>query len=339
MMFKAKRIRLGLCCKFNGVDIRFTSRKAGALMKLSRNEQLDRLSTTIVHNARSLLMALEYCAENGIGSFRVGSDFLPLKSHPQLQYQLGELPEWSLIDDLLAACRSFAASRNLRLTFHPDQFTLLSSPRERVIRQSVAELDYHAELAERIGADVITLHGGGGYGDKASALARLEANIEKLPATIRSRLALENDDRIYCPRDLLPVCRRTGVPLVYDVHHHRCLPDEFSEQETTRLALATWNREPLFHLSSPRDGWQARDIRPHHDFIDPADLPSCWRDLEVTIEVEAKAKELAVDRLRRQLMHAQGTGAGSKKNAGGSAETRSYGRRPEPSGRRSRGRR
>jgi len=269
----------------------------------------------------------------------VGSDFLPLKSHPQLQYRLGDLPEWTLIGDLLAACRSFAASRNLRLTFHPDQFTLLSSPHERVTGQSVAELDYHAELASRIGADVITLHGGGGYGDKASALARLEANIDKLPAAIRNRLALENDDRIYSPRDLLPVCRRTGVPLVYDVHHHRCLPDELLEEETTRLALATWNREPLFHLSSPRDGWQARDLRPHHEYIDPADLPSCWRDLEITIEVEAKAKELAVDRLRRQLVQTQGAGAGSKKHAGGSTETRSSGRSSGPSSRMCRGRR
>jgi UV DNA damage endonuclease len=32
----------------------------------------------------------------------------------------------------------------------------------------------------------------------------------------------------------------------------------------------------------------------HHDFIDVKDFPKCWRDLEITVEVEAKAKEVAV---------------------------------------------
>ncbi len=51
------------------------------------------------------------------------------------------------------------------------------------------------------------------------------------------------------------VCAATGVPLVYDVHHHRCLPDGASVAETTRLARATWRTEPLFHISSPLEGW------------------------------------------------------------------------------------
>lgn len=301
-MFNGKRIRLGLCCIFQNADIRFRSRQAGHMLKLSRDEQLERLSITILHNASSLVQALSYCAEHGIGSFRVNSGFLPLKSHPQLTYRLDELPDAPLIGELLDLARSFSEKHNIRRTFHPDQFTLLSSPFDHVIRQSLAELDYHAELSERIGADVITLHGGGAYGDKVSALARLADNIEQLPVQIRSRIALENDDRTYTPQDLLPVCERTRVPLIYDVHHHRCLADELPIEEATRRALATWNREPLFHLSSPRDGWQARDCRPHHDYIDPDDFPDCWKDLTVTVEVEAKAKECAVERLLQHLV-------------------------------------
>lgn len=301
-MYNGKRIRLGLCCIFHSADIRFRSRQAGHMLKLSRDEQLDRLSTTILHNASSLVRALSYCSEHGIGSFRVNSGFLPLKSHPRLTYRLDELPDALLIGELLAVSRSHADNHNIRRTFHPDQFTLLSSPHDHVIRQSLAELDYHAELAELIGADVITLHGGGAYGDKESALARLVENIDRLPAQVRSRLALENDDRTYTPQDLLPVCEQTGVPLVYDVHHHRCLPDELTVEEATQKALATWNREPLFHLSSPRDGWQGKDSRPHHDYIDPSDFPSCWFDRNLTVEVEAKAKELAVERLSGDLV-------------------------------------
>jgi UV DNA damage endonuclease len=169
--------------------------------------------------------------------------------------------------------------------------------------RSIAELDYQSEVAELVGADVINVHAGGAYGDKGQALARLARRLRRLRPQVLERLSLENDDRIYTPRDLLPVCRENGIPFVYDVHHHRCFPDALEEAEVTEAALRTWNREPLFHLSSPRDGWEADNPCLHHDFIDPADVPALWLSLgqDCTVEVEAKAKELAVNRLRRDL--------------------------------------
>ena len=53
---------------------------------------------------------------------------------------------------------------------------------------------------------------------------------------MRSRLTLENDDKVYTPADLLPVCTEMKVPLVYDVHHHRCLPDGLSVEAATEKA-------------------------------------------------------------------------------------------------------
>ena len=115
-------------------------------------------------------------------------------------------------------------------------------------------------------------------------------------------MTLENDDRVYTPEDLLPVCRDMGIPLVYDVHHHRCLPDGSSVEATTELAISTWNREPLFHLSSPKYGWDSGKPGNHHDYIDADDFPSCWTNLDITVEVEAKAKELAVLKLMQDLI-------------------------------------
>ena len=103
------------------------------------------------------------------------------------------------------------------------------------------------------------------------------------------------------PADLLPVCLAEGLPMVYDVHHHRCLTDGLSIEEATALAIATWNREPLFHLSSPIEGWQGPKPERHHDFIDHIDFPKCWKNLDITVEVEAKAKEVAVLELKRYL--------------------------------------
>jgi UV DNA damage endonuclease len=114
-------------------------------------------------------------------------------------------------------------------------------------------------------------------------------------------LTVENDDVTYTPSDLLPTCRAEGIPLVYDVHHHRCNPDDLSVEEATTEALATWHREPLFHISSPLEGWKGPKPRRHHDFISMRDFPQCWNGLTITVEVEAKAKEVAVLKLMKQL--------------------------------------
>ncbi len=287
-------IRWGLCCLFQEEPIRFAVRQATHLARFDRHRQLALLSATILANGQALSAAIAYCAGNGIGAFRVNSRIFPLKTHPAIGYRLVDLPDHAAIDTLYRQAGRAAAEQDIRLTFHPDQFTLLSSPDAGVTARSLAELAYHAEVAELIGADVITVHGGGAYGDKPAALDRLARELARLPDPLRDRLALENDDRIYAPADLLPVCSSSGIPFVYDVHHHRCHPDGLSVEEATKRAVATWRREPLLHISSPKDGWNSPNPRPHHDFVDLADLPDCWRGLPITVEVEAKAKEIAL---------------------------------------------
>lgn len=169
------------------------------------------------------------------------------------------------------------------------------------MESSLRELEYQAEVAEWIGADVVNIHGGGAYGDKQKALADFARNLDRLSSRARRPLTVENDDKIFTPADLLPICKETGIPLVYDVHHHRCNPDDLSVEQATKKALATWDREPMFHLSSPLEGWDGPKPERHHDFIDVKDFPDCWRRKKITVEVEAKAKELAIEKLKEQL--------------------------------------
>jgi UV DNA damage endonuclease len=292
-------MRFGLCCIFLNEPIRFRRTSARYLSRMPRPRQLEHLATLCRHNAQSLLQALEYCSRTGIGAFRVNSQILPLKTHPQAGYRVEDLPGHRDIVAAFRACGRFARAHALRTSLHPDQFILLSSADAGVVERSAADLDYQAEVAEWIGADVINIHGGGAYGDKPLALRRLAANVRRLPARVRRRLSLENDDRVYTPADLLPVCRDLRLPLVYDIHHHRCLPDGVGIDETTAAVLTTWDREPLFHVSSPRD--DGRSLREHHDYIRPSDVPPSWLELDITMDVEAKAKELAVVRLMREL--------------------------------------
>ncbi len=296
-------IRLGLCCLFAEEPIRFRVTTVKALSRLSKTEQGEKLSGLCRHNAEALQQALQYCVGHQIGAFRVNSRILPCCTHPEVGYRLTDLPEGRAIKDIFLKCGEYAKKHNLRTSFHPDQFVVLNSPRPEVVESSLSELNYQAEVAEWIGAEVINLHGGGVYGDKATALQSLRRTIDRLPPAIRSRLTLENDDRSYTPTDLFPVCRDMGLPLVYDVHHHRCLPDGCTIGEATQMALSCWGkREPHFHISSPLIAWTKNgNHRPHHDYIDATDFPKEWRDLALTVDIEAKAKELAIARLRKDL--------------------------------------
>lgn len=297
-------IRLGLCCLFVDQPIRFRTITAKRLEGLPRVEQLARINAICHENAETLVEAVHTVRRLRIGAYRIPSPLLARYTHPEVGYTLDDLPEGGMIRQHLAAVRLQSRAHGIRLSLHPDQFVVLSSPRRQVVESSLLELEYHGLLAELVGADVINLHGGGAYGDKPAALARLRKNFARLSERVRQRLTLENDDRTYTVADLQPVCRELGIPLVYDVHHHRCNPDGLSEAAATEAALATWQavgREPHFHLSSPRAGWRREDLRPHADYIEPDDFPDCWRALDCTIDVEAKAKEKAVLQLQADL--------------------------------------
>ena len=294
-------IRLGLCCIFRDEPIKFANTTATAIGRMDRQEALAKLARLCAANAEALLASLRFCADHGIGCFRINSQILPLKTHPQHGYDLADLPGADDIIHRFKQSGRFAKEHNLRTCFHPDQFVVLNSTRPEVVQASVRELEYQAEVAEWVGADVINIHGGGAFGDKQKALTDFARCLERLSPRARRRLTVENDDRIYTPADLLPLCRAEGVPLVYDVHHHRCNPDDMSEEEATRQALATWDREPLFHISSPIEGWKRPKPERHHDFIDVKDFPKCWHGLDLTVEVEAKAKEVAVLKLKKHL--------------------------------------
>jgi len=299
-------LRFGLCCIFREEPIRFRQTTAKALMALPEQERLQKLSTICLENARSLVTALETVRGFDIGAFRVSSQFLPRYTHPVVGYTLEALPDFVSIVANLEKVSQLREEWDIRLSFHPDQFVLLSSPSAEVTGKSIAELDYQAMLAEMIGADVVNIHAGGVYGDKQSALKRLRENFQHLPERVQSRLTLENDDVSYTVSDLLPVCQELDLPLVYDVHHHRCNRDGLTVQEATNASIQSWKAarrgEAYFHLSSPKNGWQGSDPKPHAEMIDMKDFPVEWIGLDATIDIEAKAKELAVKEVMNHLI-------------------------------------
>ncbi|MDW7771674.1 MAG: UV DNA damage repair endonuclease UvsE [Desulfobulbaceae bacterium] len=297
-------LRFGLCCLFSRQPIKFRQTTAKYLSQFSRREQLSMLSAICLANVGTVKKALDFLADNGIGAFRIPTPLFPRYTHPQVGYRLEDLPDAGRIKAVLATIREVRAEKDIRLSFHPDQFNVLSSPHPNVVENTLLELEYQGMLAELIGAEVINIHAGGSYGNKREALMRLKKNFQFLSKAVRSRLTLENDDVSFFPADLLPVCEELGIPFVYDVHHHRCLPDALSEEEATDQCVSLWRkmgREPYFHISSPKNGWQVGSPGPHADYIDPVDFPPFWLRMHATIDIEAKAKELAVLKLMKDL--------------------------------------
>lgn len=296
--------RFGLCCIFVEKPIRFRTTTAKALLALSPRKRLEKTGDLCLFNLQSLLQALHCVHELGIGAFRILSPLFPRYTHPEAGYTLEVLPNRDEILPVMKEVRTVARQHDLRLSFHPDQFVVLNSPREEVVLKSIAELEYQAWLAEALGAEVINIHVGGVYGDIKESMERFKEGFSKLSVRCRQRLTLENDDVSYAPADVAWLCEQLHIPFIYDVHHHRCLSDGLSVEEATARCAATWarsNREPWFHISSPRNGWQGGDPKPHADFIDVVDVPDAWRQVErATVDVEAKAKEKAVLKLMQQ---------------------------------------
>jgi len=288
-----------LCCQFLDAPIHFRTATHRYVASLGAVPGRAYLTAIARDNAQALADAVRQCSTLRIGAFRINSQILPLATHPQSGYSLDDLDEDGVITAAFRSAGRLAGELGIRLSFHPDQFVVLNSERPQVVASSVEEMELQSAIATLVGADVLTLHAGSSAGGTVEALVRLERGIEQLSGNARRGLAMENDDRRFSPAVLLPLCERLGIPMVYDVHHHRCNPDELDTATATRLAAATWRgREPHFHISSPRAGWGNGDPRPHADVVPAADFPDAWRDGVFTIDVEAKGKERAVIALR-----------------------------------------
>jgi UV DNA damage endonuclease len=284
--------------------VKFRAATHAHVRKLAPPMALAYLNAIALDNARALCDVLEYCARLGIGAFRITSQLFPLATHPDSGYTPDDLPAGAEVRRRLRRARDIAVANGIRLSLHPDQFVVLNSVRPDVVASAIGELEWQARVAEEVGADVICLHGGSTAGGGDAAIERLIAGIARLSPAVRSRLALENDDRCFPLVELLPVSLATGVPLVLDAHHHRVIDGALTLEEATDWALATWDgREPYFHISSPKLGWNGGDHRPHADYVDARDVPRYWLELAttITVDVEAKAKERAVLRLLREF--------------------------------------
>jgi UV DNA damage endonuclease len=256
------------------------------------------VSELVLQNVRDLSTIISWNHRNDIKFYRMSSDMFPWMS----EYNFSDLPDYDKICNILRGVGTLASNYGQRLSFHPGPFNVLASPTDDVVQRTILELNRHSQIMDLMGLSTtpynkINIHVGGVYGDKSSALKRWCDNFELLDDNTKSRLTIENDDKLSCytVSDLMYIHERTGIPIVFDYHHHTCHPDGMSHRDALTLAISTWPDDiiPAVHVSEPRDD---KKFRAHHDYVRTQVDPYGF---DIDIMFEAKAKELALLEYRK----------------------------------------
>ena len=260
---------------------------------------IDYASELALENVRDLFQILKWNNENGIKLFRLSSEMFPWAS----EYNLEELPHYLRIKTLLQGCGHYAKTNGIRITSHPGPFNVLTSPREKVVENTITDLEIHGKIFDLLGLEKshynkINIHCNGVYGDKKSAMDRFCDNFQRLSPSVQSRLTVENDDKasMYSVKDLMYLHEKIGIPIVFDYHHHKFCTGDLSEEEALKLAISTWpkNIKPIVHYSESKALHEENEkLKPqaHSDYIN--ELPDLY-GTDVDVMVESKAKELAI---------------------------------------------
>lgn len=263
-------------------------------------------SELALQNVRDLSRIVKWNHEKGIKLFRISSDMFPWMS----EYELSDLPDYERIKNILSGTGKLANSYGQRLTFHPGPFDVLASLTQRVVDKCIIDLNKHGEIMDLLGLPrtpyaPINIHVNTTQGGKENAMKRFCVNFERLDASVKTRLVVENDDKEsqFTTEDLYEgVFKVIGIPVTFDYHHHWCHTGILSQEEALKLAAKTWPKEvkQLVHYSSCQmihENSDQTNKRAHSDYI--YEHINTY-GLNLDVELEAKAKELALQQYLKQ---------------------------------------
>ncbi|PLT35901.1 UV DNA damage repair endonuclease UvsE [Bacillus sp. V5-8f] len=291
-----------------------TFKRFSSLKKEERMEKLYEVTRQNISNTRRILY---FNTAHEIEVYRLSSSIVPLATHPEAGWDFVSpfAREWRELGDWIQR-------HQMRVSFHPNQFTLFTSENPGITSNAVRDMEYHYKMFEAMGVhdnSYMNIHVGGAYGNKPAATARFHENIKQLPAHIRAKMTLENDDKTYTTEETLAVCLNHGIPLAFDYHHHMSNPGEKPIEELLPMIFGTWNHTgipPKIHISSPKS---EKEFRSHADFVDVEFLMPLIKLLkelkqDVDFMVEAKMKDKAMLKLIEDLSKIRGI----KRVSGGS---------------------
>ena len=311
-------MKLGFACKYLDPQAKqpypFKTTTRTRFLSLESAAQASLLAQLASHNLENQLLMLRELAQqpDALRMMRIGSDLLPLFTVPQARVIYAELmPD---LQPLFTRCGDFARANNIRLSFHPGQYSVLASDNEGVVDRAIEDVEYHALCAVAMGYGrqfqdfKINIHMNGKRG-----IEGFRASFQRLSPEARNMLTVENDE-ISCSLDDVLQARHL-CPVVLDIHHHWVKEDQYIQANDARIPLIieSWRGvRPVLHYSIAQEGIipeqgfphqqdlavSKMKLRAHADYYFNQTLNDwalSFSDFDIMCEV--KMKNLARDRL------------------------------------------
>jgi len=288
-------------------------------MREHQEEAQERVYDIVEHNLNATERLIDYVSTLPLSQrmLRIGSDMLPAYT----EATFGHLTKTNYITDMIAGRLSSigdkARANNVRMSMHPGQFCVLASDNPDIVRRSVEEFEYHADIARYMGYGKqfqdfkINVHISGRQGP-----AGIKAILPQLSQEARNCITIENDENKWGISDSLEL--ENDVALVLDIHHHWCREGEYIEANDDRVkrVIDSWRGvRPAMHYSCSREdylighktdvkpdfqqlietGHKKGKLRAHSDYMWNSavnEWAGSFRN-DFDIMVEAKAKNLA----------------------------------------------
>lgn len=255
---------------------------------------------------------------------RLSSDILPAYTEAKWGLFYHDSTVQTYLSQQLSAIGQFARDNNVRLSFHPGQFCVLSSLDDDIVARSIAEFEYHTDIARWMGYGKnfqdfkIKVHISGKKGPQGIIDA-----ASRLTPEARNCLTIENEENSWGLNDTIKLA--DTCTLVLDIHHHLINSGEYIQSDDDRIKriIDSWRGvRPVIHYSVSREdlldnyavdqlldvnqlvsnGINKQKLRAHSDFMwnqavnDWAYTHWAWAD----VQVEAKGKNIASYELYQQ---------------------------------------
>ena len=327
--------RVGFACKFMHHD---QTQKKKLLEEIQRplnsrattvrwlnNQTRDvaeqRLYDLMVHNIEAFNKLVTY-----VGSLpekqrmvRLSSDVLPVYTEPTWSYFWKSNDVRQYAEREFAKVGELARAKDVRLSMHPGQFTVLASDNPDIVERSIEEFEYHVDCIRWMGYGKsfqdfkCNVHISGRQGP-----AGIKHVVEqRLSPEARNTITIENDENSWGIEASLEL--QNTCALVLDIHHHWChSAGEYIQPTDDRYLriVDSWRGvRPVIHYSVSREdyivdhdpnvlpdfqalleqGYKKAKLRAHSDFMwnnAVNEWAGSFRDT-ADIMIESKMKNLA----------------------------------------------
>ena len=270
--------RIGFCCKWidgpsqiDGIKQTDTAKQFNTstttvswLNRQSREVAEQKLWDLMVGNIEAVYRLVERVStlDPSLRMVRISSDILPVYTHDSYSYYWLQPAVVSYAEANFKRVGDLARANNVRLSFHPGQFTVLASDNPGIVERSIAEFEYHADMARWMGygkqfQDLkINVHISGRQGPEGIRRA-----YSKLSPEARNCITIENEENSHGLIDCLSIS--DIVPIVLDIHHHWIREGEYIQpnSDTCKRVVDSWRgTRPTLHYSVSRE-----DVLVGHD--------------------------------------------------------------------------